>query len=78
MTGHEPAPEPSVGQDAYVPSGRYLSHGRDDFSGGLCEIIDVTRGTSAGTDVPFVEFKERPGDQYLRPEFNRDWEEGDT
>jgi hypothetical protein len=78
LTAHEPSPEPRVGQEAYVPSERYLNHGRDDFSGGLCEIIQVTRGTPAGSDVPFVEFKERPGYQYnwnwlmeLQPELRK-------
>ena len=47
-----------------MPSESYLNHGRDDFSGGLCEIVQVTRDMSVGREIPFVEFKERPGYPY--------------
>lgn len=55
---------PEVGQDVYVPTSLYLSHGADDFIGGLCEVIEVKDGISAGKSVPFIRVKERPSTSY--------------
>lgn len=55
---------PTVGDDIYVGSSYYIDHGEDDFEGGLCEISNVTTGTSGGRQVYFVEIKERPGHSY--------------
>jgi hypothetical protein len=37
-----------VGDDIYLHTSLYLSHGEDDFDGGLCEIIRIEE-TSYGT-----------------------------
>ncbi len=55
---------PEVGEDIYVQSAYYLSRGRDDFLGGLCEVAEVRTRTSAGKEVPFVSVVERPGHGY--------------
>ena len=55
---------PQVGDFIYIPSSYYLSRGRDDFEGGLCKIVSVKDGVSAGKTVPFVEIRERPGARY--------------
>jgi hypothetical protein len=57
-------PPPAVGSDIYVRTSRYLSHGRDDFQGGLCKVAKVTTGISAGQLTWFVEVEERPGTSY--------------
>ena len=41
-----------------------MSHGQDDFVGGLVKVSKVLLGISAGKPTPFVEIKERPGTQY--------------
>ena len=54
---------PEVDDDIYVPSAYYLSHGVDDFEGGLCRIVKIECPEwSKGT--PFVEVAERPGHSY--------------
>lgn len=53
-----------TGQDIYVPSQMYISHGADDFLGGLCRVQTVKMEMSAGELVPFVEVMERPGHFY--------------
>jgi len=61
-----PGPKPpAVGSDIYVPSAWYLSHGADDFHGGLCQVVEVTLSTSAGEPTWFVEVHERPGHGYI-------------
>ncbi len=45
-----------MGQDVYHPSVLYLTHGTDDFHGGLCEITDVIEKPSG----VFVRLKEYP------------------
>jgi hypothetical protein len=55
---------PKVGDLIYVGSSYYLDHGEDDFEGGICKVIDVELGVSAGKKVPFIEVKERPGHSY--------------
>lgn len=51
------ASAPRVGDDVYVPSSLYLSHGVDDFRGGLCRIVAVSELLGR----PFVEVEEDPG-----------------
>lgn len=55
---------PSVGDMIYVPTAMYLSRGRDDFNGGLCEVSKVGHMISDGKTVPSVCIKERPGTTY--------------
>lgn len=55
---------PQVGDDIYLPTALYLSHGADDFIGGLARVRRVGPGMSAGEYVPFVEVAERPGTYY--------------
>ncbi len=57
-------PEPEIGQDVYLPSELYLSHGRDDFRGGLCRIVGISRDVVSSAEHPFVEVAERPGHWY--------------
>ncbi|MDP2908002.1 MAG: hypothetical protein Q8O03_08775 [Nanoarchaeota archaeon] len=56
--------KPRIGQEIYIPTSLYLGHGRDDFIGGLCTIVNVKEGMSAGEYMPFVEVAERPGQGY--------------
>lgn len=49
-----------VGDNIYVDSSFYMSHGSDDFVGGLCKISKLY--TQHGTT--FVEVVERPGHGY--------------
>lgn len=51
---------PELGQDVYVPSSLHLTHGEDDFAGGLCRIVRIDTETSADGS-PFVEVEEDPG-----------------
>lgn len=55
---------PEVGQKIYVHSSYYISHGSDDFVGGLATISAVKEGISAGKPCPFVSIEERPGVEY--------------
>jgi hypothetical protein len=57
-------PPPAVGSDIYVRTAWYLSHGADDFEGGLCKVTKVTVGMSAGNPTWYVEVAERPGHSY--------------
>lgn len=54
-------PPPKVGSDIYLPSALYMSHGRDDFRGGLCKVVAVSISISAGDPTYFVEVEGRPG-----------------
>ena len=53
-----------IGQKIYVPTNLFLSHGRDDFIGGLAEVIAIEDGVSAGKPAPFVIVKESPNCRY--------------
>jgi hypothetical protein len=55
---------PRIGDDIYLDTELYLSHGSDDFEGGLCEVINVKEETIAGRLIVFVEIKENPGSYY--------------
>jgi hypothetical protein len=61
-------PPPKVGDEIYVPSAFYLSHGRDDFVGGLARVAAVKLDELGGSTGYWVEVEERPGRQY-----NWDW-----
>lgn len=55
------------GDSIYVPTAWYISHGQDDFTGGLCTVSRIEMGISAGEKVAFVEVSERPGHLYNWP-----------
>ena len=57
-------PPPKVGDDIYVGTALYLSHGVDDFHGGLCKISKVKPAISAGKPEWFISVEERPGWSY--------------
>jgi hypothetical protein len=52
---------PKVGQKIYVPDAMYISHGSDDFAGG---IATVSRVYEHSNDDTYVDIKERPGHGY--------------
>jgi hypothetical protein len=57
-------PAPPVGEDIYVPSQLYMSHGRDDFEGGLCRVAQVKGdldGEYQSSGRAWIEVEERPG-----------------
>ena len=51
------ASTPRAGDDVYVPTSRHLTHGEDDFRGGLCRVSAVRELQGA----VFVEVEEDPG-----------------
>jgi hypothetical protein len=56
--------EPKIGDNIYVGSSLYLSHGRDDFSGGLATIKSIRKSDHLPEDhfnYLFIEIEERPG-----------------
>jgi hypothetical protein len=71
MAGDGPAP-PNVGDDIYVPGSYYLTHGRDDFAGGLVRVTAVTGDEFDGRTRYWIEIEEQPGTTYnwdvLEPE----------
>ena len=54
-------PELRPGDVIYVDSSIYLSHGCDDFRGGLAEVVSLRAGLSVGSDLPYVCFAQDPG-----------------
>src|SRR5882672_9684683 len=48
------APELRKGDIIYIETELYLSHGRDDFRGGLAEVNEVRQEKSKGKLTPFV------------------------
>ena len=54
-------PELRPGDVIYVDSSIYLSHGRDDFRGGLAEVVSLRADLSLGRDAPFVCLAQDPG-----------------
>jgi len=54
--------KPQIGQEIYIPSSKYISHGRDDIAGGLAIITEVKEGGSACKW--FVSVEEVPGVSY--------------
>jgi hypothetical protein len=57
---------PVVGQDVVVGSSYYLSHGVDDFDGGLCQITEIIKDPECPNSFNrlFVRVAERPSSQY--------------
>ena len=57
--------DPVVGEDVCVSSALHLSHGEDDFAGGMCEIAEVIHYENfpPGNQL-FVELVEQPGTQH--------------
>ena len=49
-----------IGDDIYVDTSLYMSHGSDDFHGGLCRISDI-KTDKYGT---WIEVSERTGHSY--------------
>lgn len=77
-------PELRVGDVVYVDTELYLSHGRDDFRGGLGEVVEFAPDISAGKPVPFVRVAQEPdtwhnwlelasAQKKLRAEFGKSW-----
>jgi hypothetical protein len=78
------APELRKGDVIYVETSLYLSHGRDDFRGGLAEVIGFRNDISAGKPTPFVCVAQEPDSWHnwqmlaaeqkkLRAEFGKKW-----
>lgn len=62
---------PSLGKDFYLGTELYMSHGIDDFDGGLCRIINIIneeikhpKNERPPINMLYVEFEERPGFKY--------------
>jgi hypothetical protein len=77
-------PELRVGDVIYVDTELYISHGRDDFRGGLGEVVEVRPDISKGKPTPFIRVAQEPdtlhnwkilaADQKkLRAEFGKSW-----
>lgn len=58
--------DPVVGEDVCIPTSLYLSHGMDDFHGGMCRITKVDRRDDCPNEYNrlFVCIEERPGHSY--------------
>lgn len=77
-------PELRKGDVVYVDTELYISHGRDDFRGGLAEVTEVRPDISKGQPTPFIRVAQEPdtlhnwkilaADQKkLRAEFGKSW-----
>ena len=77
-------PELCNGDVVYVDTELYISHGRDDFRGGLAEVTEVRPDISKGKPTPFIRVAQEPdtlhnwkilaADQKkLRAEFGKSW-----
>ena len=53
-------PELHKGDVIYIGTELYLGHGRDDFRGGLAEVIEVRQEKSKGQPTPFVRVVQQP------------------
>ena len=53
-------PLPKIGDDIYVPTRMYLSHGCDDIIGGLAKVQKIQEGISGGVVVHFIGVVEVP------------------
>jgi len=81
-------PQLHIGDVIYVDTSRYLSHGRDDFQGGLAEVIGFRPDISAGKPTPFVCVAQEPDSWHnwnvlasmqkkLRQEHGQNWSHPD-
>ena len=59
------SPVPVVGQDIYVPTELYISHGKDDIQGGLAEISSVVSEMHGDRKVHKIKVKELPHKSYV-------------
>lgn len=59
----EPSDVPAPGDEVYVGSSLHLTHGRDDFRGGLCRVVSVRERHG----LVFVEVAEDPGTLHAWP-----------
>jgi hypothetical protein len=77
-------PELRQGDVIYLDTELYISHGRDDFRGGLAEVIEYSPDISAGKLTPFVRAVQEPdtwhnwrelaaAQKKLRAEFGKKW-----
>lgn len=64
MGGPTDQQKPVIGQQAYIPTQLYMTHGEDDFLGGLATIKSVGEGD--GCNV-LVEFEEQLGSHWNWP-----------
>jgi hypothetical protein len=53
-------PELHKGDVIYIGTELYVGHGRDDFGGGLAEVIEVRQEKSKGQPTPFVRVVQQP------------------
>jgi hypothetical protein len=79
------APELRAGDVIYLDTELYISHGRDDFRGGLAEVVEVKLDKIGGTPVVFVRAAQEPDTWHnwttflasmqktLREEFGKNW-----
>src|SRR4029077_2823090 len=81
-------PELRKGDVVYIDTELYISHGRDDFRGGLGEVIEVRPDISKGKPTPLIRVAQEPdtlhnwkilaADQKkLRAEFGKSWAHAD-
>jgi hypothetical protein len=77
-------PDLRPGDIIYVDTSLYVSHGVDDFRGGLAEVAEFAMQKSAGKPTPFVKVNElidtwqnwqmlAADQRKLRAEFSRSW-----
>jgi hypothetical protein len=77
-------PELRNGDMIYLDTELYISHGRDDFRGGLAEVIEVKPDVSGGKPTPFIRTAQQPDTWHnwkylaaeqkkLRAEFGKRW-----
>lgn len=80
----EVLPELRQGDVIYIDTELYLWHGRDDFQGGLAEVIGVRQDLFAAKATPFVCVAQQPdswhnwkllapGQKKLRTKFGKNW-----
>jgi hypothetical protein len=56
--------KPKVGDEIYIEGTIYVSHGADDFHGGLCTVKAVESHIEKGEEISSVEVEEDPGTWY--------------
>lgn len=59
--GIEAVPVPKVGDEIYVDTSLFLSHGKDDVMGGRARVSEVILGVSEGKPCHYVVVDEQPG-----------------
>lgn len=56
---------PKVGQEIYVPTELYMSHGKDDIHGGLAKVVKVIPEMHGDRKVHGIQVEELPGKTYF-------------